>query len=400
MTLDFQQVRQQIQQMGQIATLRAQELPQRRARAEALLRQVAGQAEALRRRALQAAQYDPHLRCAIPPEEGAEPLDARFSPPPLPPQATVLAADGSQILADRHSEVSYSLINIGAIRITLGSQDAPQVSIVSRLLFAEDPFAPGPTLSDQQLALERDIYERSYLAELAQSAPQPVVTFTDGPMELWGSAESSATYQESLERYTQVLGRLHALGVAAAGYVDKPSANLVVRLLELAALPEERLAQAREEVVFPGVTDRYLYGRLLRPGERSAVFAILSRSALQYPPEQRIHFFYLNVSASPEPWLARVEIPAWVAQNPQWLGLLHAVLVHQARTLGARAYPYALHRAHEAALVTLSEKEQVTQMILHELRRRGLEVDSESHKQGLKQSGGRTPYRNAPRRRG
>ncbi len=67
MTLDFQQVRQQIQQMGKIATLRAQELPQRRARAEALLRQVAGQAEALRRRALQAAQYDPHLRCAIPP---------------------------------------------------------------------------------------------------------------------------------------------------------------------------------------------------------------------------------------------------------------------------------------------------------------------------------------------
>jgi len=71
---------------------------------------------------------------------------------------------------------------------------------------------------------------------------------------------------------------------------------------------------------------------------------------------------------------------------------LHAVLVHQCRMMGSRPYPYLLHRAHEAAVVSLQEKEQVTQMIALELRKRGVIVGEQSYKQAAKDSAARTRY--------
>jgi hypothetical protein len=58
--------------------------------------------------------------------------------------------------------------------------------------------------------------------------------------------------------------------------------------------------------------------------------------------------------------------------------------------MGARPYPYLLHRSHEAAVVSLEEKEQVTEMISLELRKRGLPVGDPSNKQFAKDQAGRT----------
>jgi len=92
------------------------------------------------------------------------------------------------------------------------------------------------------------------------------------------------------------------------------------------------------------------------------------------------------------PHMARVEIPAWVAGDPQSLDNLHAVLVEQCRILGQRPYPYLLHRAHETAVVTRDDQEQVTQMILLELQRRGIAVEGQSYKQVAKDLPGRTRH--------
>ena len=62
------------------------------------------------------------------------------------------------------------------------------------------------------------------------------------------------------------------------------------------------------------------------------------------PSALALHFFYLNVGAENDDYLARVEIPAWVAENPAQLDTLHAVLISQCRMLGPRPYPYLLHR--------------------------------------------------------
>ena len=74
------------------------------------------------------------------------------------------------------------------------------------------------------------------------------------------------------------------------------------------------------------------------------------------------------------------------------VGSLLLKLVQQCQIMGKRPYPYLLHRAHEAAVVSMEEKEQVTQMIAHELRKRGVEIGEISHKQAGKDLGGRRGF--------
>jgi len=249
-------------------------------------------------------------------------------------------------------------------------------------------------ITDTRLSLMRDLSERRRLAELAGAAQAPVISFTDGPLELWGAKDGESNFMESLQEYLSVLRQLNEMGVITAGYVDKPAADLVVRLLEIALQDEGENEWSRRAspLNLRGVIDRDLFHDLLAPGERSAVFGIQSSSTLHYRGELGLHFFYLNVGRNDHPYMARVEIPAWVAQNSSMLCSLHAVLLQQCRIMGARPYPYLLHRAHEVAVVTLEEKEQVTNMISLELRRRGAAVGEFSNKQSAKDNPGRTRY--------
>ncbi len=398
MSLDFQQVREQVKQLGENAPRRAEILRNQRQQALEFLQDETLDLEALHRRVKRvASEFDASLRCALPliePGQPAERLDFRHPLPSLPPSATILAADGSQIAPDRHAEVNYCLINLGAIQMRLGALDAPQVTVQSRLMYDDQLYTPAGQITDARLALIRDLKERERLADLAEQAEFPVITFTDGPMELWGAreGEQELEFKRSLDDYARVLTRLQTLEVATAGYVDKPGSTLVVRLLEVARATDSELKDIRHSTPFRGIKDIDLYRRLLEPGERSTVYAIQFRSHASYPGSLALHFFYLNVGRPGHPWLARVEVPAWVVRAPLMLDGLHAVLVDQCRVMGSRPFPYLLHRAHEAAVVTLEERDQVTQMIALELRQRGVEMDEASYKQSAKDLPGRTRY--------
>jgi hypothetical protein len=391
MSLDYLQVSQQVKQLGERALELQHDLQTKLAEAHELLDGYATEIEQLQEKVQQVVHsYDPTLRCAMPTTVA---LDAHFPLPPLPEQVTLIAADGSQIFADRHAEVDYCLVNTGLIWMRYGSSDAPQTSIHSRLVYAEQ--LEG--MSEDRLSLQRDLAERSRLLELARQVPAPVITLTDGPLELWTTTleggRVAGEFKQSLEQYLAVLHQLRENKATTAGYVDKPGADLVVRLLEVAKATDDDLVQMKKFHPFKGVTDRELFRDALPASERSAVFAIQSRSSLQYQGELSLHFFYLNVGKPDKPYLARVEIPRWVAEDQDMLNDLHAVLVSQCRMIGARAYPYLLHRAHETALVSLEDKEQVTQMIVNELHKRGLGVSGESAKQYNKDvSGKRTRY--------
>jgi hypothetical protein len=396
MSIDFQEVRSQVKQLGELAPQRARDIQELREKALATLRDIATDMQVLRQKVhLIVRSHDPNLRCALPADpnlRSLETLNAGYPAPALPSTGTLLAADGSQISPDRNLEVQYGLINVGAIQMSLIDGQAPRLFVKSDLLYDQELQTLTGLMSDDDVALLRDLNERSILADLAEQAAPPVITFTDGPMELWGAknVDSESPFTRQLDEYLQVLARLARLNVATAGYVDKPFANLVVRLLEVALLDQGRLNEVKEYYPLRGVTDLYLFRRLLQPGERSAVFALQSKSAANYREALALHFFYLNVGRG---GLARVEIPAWVAGDSHLLDSLHAVLIGQCQVMGSRPYPYLLHRAHETAVVTLEEKDQVTQMILIELRQRGVEVDQISNKQGAKDaSGSRKSY--------
>jgi hypothetical protein len=393
MSLDFQQVRQKVKELGEKARLREQTLKDLRQLACDLLSNQTQEIEFLRQKVLQASLFDPGLRCARPVREA---VDAHFSLPPLPEQASIVAVDGSQIYPDRHAEVHYGMINVGAIQMRVGFSDAPQTRVDCEVIYGDGLYTDSGMITEEALNLKRDLQERTILVKMAAQAPSPVITFTDGPLELWGAKgggdEGASEYKRSLDHYLKALEQLFDLNAITAGYVDKPGADLVVRLLEVAKIPQGELKEIKKSHPLRGVTELDIYKDLLMAGERSAVFAMQSQSAKFYEGELGLHFFYLNVGRQEHPHLARVEIPAWVAEQPLMLDQLHATLVDQCRVMGNRPYPYLLHRAHETARVTLEEKEQVTQMIIMELRGRGVFTGEKSPKQSSKELVGRTSY--------
>ena len=233
MSLDFQQIRQQVQQLGQKAPLLEKHRQSLRDKANQLLAANAQDLDALRGKVdFVARKYDNNLRCALP---GSEPLNARTPLPAVSQPSTLIAADGSQINLDRHTEVQYCLVNVGAIHMRTDSPDAPAIKVESQLLYGADLYTRTGLITEAALALLRDLNERKMLAELAQDAEPPVITFTDGQMELWlpksGDSPDSDTQQGRLEEYIQALKALYQLDVITAGYVDKPGSRLVVRLL-------------------------------------------------------------------------------------------------------------------------------------------------------------------------
>lgn len=389
MSLNFQQVYERIREIGAAAGPRQKQLDGLRQRALGLLKYYADKAAELGEKVDRARQADPSLRCAIP-LDGR--LDASYPAPVLQKQATLLAADGSQIAPDRHAAVLYSLVNVGALVMELGSGKAPQVFTDSSLLYDDEIYTDTGMLTEEAIEMRRDIAERRKLLELAGQVTRPCVALTDGPVELWGAKDGGAEeYRRNLEIHKSILSQLQAKNVTVAGYVDKPGADLVVRLLEIAVLSsDEEYKEIRKQHSLRGVTDRWLYGSLLKGDHRSSVFGLQSSSRAHYTGDLTLHFFYLNVGDEKHPALVRVEIPKWVADDKEKLDVLHAVLLQQCRIMGAKPYPYILHRAHEVAVVTYEDRKQVEQMLQMELRRAGGEVEEESSKQSAKDLKGRT----------
>ena len=379
MAIDFQQIRQQIKQLGEQAPLRLEKLNQLRTQAEKLLSQNALNQDYLRDKVTRAAHLVPNLRCAVPTNE------AFTEPNPLPPPpaaTTIIAADGSQINPDRHQEVDYFLVNVGAIQMQYSQPEAPITSIFSQLSAQDAMYTENGLISEAMVALLRDQLEREVLADLSEKTKGSVITFTDGPVELWGRVELQT---QLFDKYLAALSRLHKRGAAVAGYVDRPRSDLVVRLLELSVLDDANIGEAGKERWLLGITDISLFAAFLQPGQRSALFGIQSKTAASYTEELALHFFYLNVSQEEDdPYLVRVEVPSWVAIQPDLLDSLHAILFEQCHIVAGSRYPYLLHRAHETAVVTREEKQQLEAMIALDLRQRGIKVGGRSAKQTAK----------------
>jgi len=113
MALDFQQVREQIMHFGDDAHQDEARLTELYEVANHLIEIYANDLAAIRQKVFRLVHNnDPFLRCAMPVHE---PLSAHFAAPSIPKELTVIAADGSQILPDRHAQVEYCLINVGAV---------------------------------------------------------------------------------------------------------------------------------------------------------------------------------------------------------------------------------------------------------------------------------------------
>jgi hypothetical protein len=313
--------------------------------------------------------------------EPLEPLRTAVPAPPLPPDVTVVATDGSSIDLDRHGLAQCYLINVGGAVIRYGSHpDAALTSCATLYYRDEDLYLDGDgarvPVHGALVDVKRSLAEQQRALELACAAhgSAPVVAVADGTLLLWqlsGRAAEEAYVAEGIAGYAAGLETFRRLGVPICGYVSRPGGHEVVNLLRLAACPVgpgEGSALGCERCVhgqclralLEPLPDRALMGHL-RYGERSARFASRSPVLRHYGAGAAIQFVYLNVGDE----VARVEVPAWVGDNPALLDLVHATVVDGcARGWG---YPPALSEAHEQAVIRGSEREAFLRMVMEAL---------------------------------
>jgi hypothetical protein len=390
MPIDYQQIYTRIKEIGAGARERKKTLDERRAKARDLLAAYASESDVLRSKVDSAKLADSNIRCAYPLDES---LASSYSAPDSAIQATLIAADGSQIVPNRHDAIQYYVINVGAIAMQVGSGNTPEVFTDTELHMLdefEDAF-----FSDSQVALQRDVVERKKLLEVARKYSGKVIAFTEGQLELWGAVDNdnSRGFEKSLQDYLDALKELEKHQVITSGYVDKPGANWVVRLLEIATIPQNELNNLKKYHPLAGVTDLWLFSQILGKHERSSIFALQAKSAEKYKDSLSIHFFYLNVGDVKKPKIARVDVPLWVVNNQELLHHLHYALIEQVKIMGNEPFPYLLHRAHEIAVVTHREKEEIDQMLALSIRNNGGELGEVSGKQSAKNLPNRTSYK-------
>lgn len=382
MTLELTKVAAQIEEMSQVLAERRRRQNKVLPAARELLHQFAHDQEELCR--ITASASGQRLRCAAP---GDEQLDAALPVPPMSAQATLIAADGSQIYPDRHGSLFYYAINIGAIVFHHGSGEAPIVSTDPRLFYTEDKVYPGgDPVSSDLVNVERSVAEMQALANLllAESGSGlPCLGLSDGPLLLWieRTALPSDRQADLLAAYLACLGRLRAQSLALAGFISRPHSAEVVALLYLRQLDPEQRGQVAglSETPYRGLTDRALFG-FLKPGERSALFARGTAANERYRAEgHRIWFFYLNTGAD----IARIELPEWLVCRPQALSLIHAAVIDQCRF--NNGYPYILTRADEQAVIQGEEREALEAMLVKAMLRHGLDLPELSRKAQQKQ---------------
>lgn len=283
----------------------------------------------------------------------------------LPKDYTLLTADGSQIVPNRHRPLQFGLINIGILTVSFGSGHAPEIKLISELLdYAKILREDGSFATEDDIALVRDLRERILIRdEITPELTRPVLTVTDGPLDLFYRSDIQGKNAKAAQKEVfQLDQQMQQEGILSAGYIDKPGSSMLHNMLDI--FKEVEGNQDSEPNKYR-VSDRLLLGNRINPGERSAVFEIISKHRGDAADRLRVAFFYLNVSTVKDhPWLARVEIPFWISQKPELVGLIHSALFADAQVLDSHPYPYSLHRAHELAVVKQAEYEEIENLLL------------------------------------
>ena len=312
-----------------------------------------------------------------------------FDAPPRPPTVTVVATDGSQIFPDRHVDPACYLLNVGRVALHYGTTQPPLVRAEPALRYRREDLAAlgsddaeiAGDLSAEVVSALRDELELSWLYRTAaeeRPSGRPIVALADGTLIRWmlRGMKNRALEDRLIDRFVAELDRFQADGIPVASYVSRPANAEVVNLLRL-HLGEADWDEGPDSI--RGVEDGELFARCLEVGQRSALFRSRS-SVLKRYGEHTVLAFYLRLEGE----VGRVELPAWVADQPGWVDLIHAVLLDQCDK-GA-GYPIILQEAHERAVVRAAEKEMFYGLLARQVRAGGAPLPTYSGKAASKRA--------------
>ena len=296
-----------------------------------------------------------------------------------PTPITVVATDGSQIYPDRHVEPHCYLLNISQIAFQYGTFERPLIESMPHFEYRREAFEDqfdevlGAATAEVVSAL-RDEYELKALLSTARHAripERPIVAIADGTLIRWmlRRMRNYALEQELIERYAAILADFQTERIPLCSYVSMPGNTEVINLLRVHRGESEDMTDT--EASLAGLMDRWLFERILQPGERSAVFESASHIQREYGTRDRICYFYVCVAPRRgEPEVGRVEAPTWVADDPALLDLIHATVLSECEK--GEGYPMILSEAHERAVIRARERDLFYGMIEREMTSAGL----------------------------
>ena len=316
----------------------------------------------------------------------AEPVNTLqkiYPVPPVPPDLSVAASDGSSIFPDRHSPVRYYVVNIGYAVLTYGSAPNAVLNAQEQFCFEQDELYFDPLdkripIEGSRLGIHMSVEELGGLLNATYGAPRPVVALRDGSMILWNLQSEDTDFQHHyLTRFMGVLDTFREWGIPVASYISYPGGQDVMNCLRLilcdrtsggcTRCPQENESETLCRFV-GGIRDRQLFSGLLRAGERSDIFESQSAILNQYK-DHRIQFFYLEVGGE----IARIEAPQWVMSDPEMLDLVHSCVYDQCRRSSQYPpYPPVLIEAHEQAVISTADRRAVSELVERALAAQGI----------------------------
>ncbi|HOU00247.1 MAG TPA: DNA double-strand break repair nuclease NurA [Anaerolineaceae bacterium] len=333
-----------------------------------LLNDAAASPDLLRQAIEEAEQQLTNLYLAKPTNE---PILTHRPLPQAPLGYTLIAADGSQIVPSRHRALQFGVVNVGLIKAHIGSGEPPEIRVETELLAMDQiQTQEGTLIGEDEVALLRDLAERKLIRRAVSPEDlEPVITLTDGPLDVFYRSTIQGDRGQEVQREVFEIDQdLQRRGVMTAGYIDKPGSAMLSRMLAIFQCKRQGLPLESNNREL-NLSDRFILQEILeQPGERSAIFEAITRSARKPANSLPVAFFYVNVSsAENEPCLARLEFPLWVSEVPGLVDTLHAVIYKEAQVLDSHPYPYLLHRAHELAVVKRVEADEVEVMLQSQL---------------------------------
>ncbi len=321
-----------------------------------------------------------------------EPLDACIDIPTPPKVHTVIATDGSQI-APNHHEIAYCyLLNIGRVVLHYGQNLHPILDSLPEVFYRpEDLYMSRQwgIRTEEWMGYRRTASETTVLAELAcaEKTEAPTLAMVDGSLIYWFLEQLPFDARDRiLPPILEAWKQMREAQIPIMGYLSASRNIEAMNFLRLTAcshpVPDCKsfCPNQLEKVpckIFEPLRDTALWSTQLKPGQRSTLWRSNAHILEQYE-DQKIYFCYVHVGTE----IARIEVPAWVAENTTMLDQALGLMLAQVQK--GYGYPVAIAEAHNQAVVKGGDKARFFALLEQQMIKAGLRNVGTSYKEARK----------------
>lgn len=346
-------------------------------------------------------------RLAFTAAEPVEPLSTRITLKTPPNAHTVIATDGSQI-SPNHHEIAYCyLINVGRVVLYYGQSRHPLLDSVPEAFYRpEDLYVSRQwgIRTEEWMGYRRTVSEAEALADLAvndrlNAAKKlaPILAMVDGSLIYWFlEGLPNEARDRILPPILEAWNRMRLAGVPLMGYLSASRSSEAINFLRLQACPHPEPncfkhcpsssfgdlggSDRAPCQVFDPLRDTLLWGTLLEPGQRGPLWRSSSSILNHYTEHHRVYFCYVNVGSE----IARIDLPAWVAQDSAVLDSALSLMLAQVQK--GYGYPVTLAEAHNQAVVRGGDRNRFFALLEQQMIKVGLKNVGTSYKETRKRS--------------